>query len=245
VKCIHVNRPVTAYHEEDKGVGRKQLLCWPLLLLLAAQVNAQTEEAKAQGRLALPEITVPLGKTVGDFTFSKGGTLSYRGKSFNPVVQVRAEYIPSFRISMSRDGQLAGAIAEDVDGQNSLYLLDLRTLVATPFQKPRMSSAAQQVFWSPSGRYMLALCAYEGQRFVGADLKTKKVVEGDFLGGRDKRWVITDEPLWEKKSDLLMFTVNETCDPYEERDCDPERVLATYKASLDPATLKITTKKIK
>lgn len=226
-------------------MGRKQLLCLPLLLLLALQANAQAAEAKGQEGLASPEITVPLGKTAGNFTFSKGGALSYQGKSFNPAVQVKAENIQSFRISMSRDGQMAGAIAEDVDGQNSLYLLDLGTLVSTPLQKPGTWSAAQRVFWSPSGQYMLALCAYEGQRFVGATLKTKKVVEGDFLGSGGKRWVITDEPQWDKNSDTLTFTVDETCDPYNEDDCDPERVLATYKASLNPATLKMTTKKIK
>jgi hypothetical protein len=122
--------------------------------------------------------------------------------------------------------------------------LELGTLVSTPLQKPGTWSAAQRVFWSPSGQYMLALCAYEGQRFVGASLKTKKVVEGDFLGREGKRWVITDEPQWNESSDTLTFTVDETCNPYNEDNCDPERVLATYKASLDPATLKITTNKI-
>lgn len=225
-------------------MGRNQLLCLPLLLLLALEANAQAAESKGEEGKVLPEITVPLGKTAGNFTFSKGGTLSYKGKSFNPAVQVKAENIQSFRISLSRDGQMAGAIAEDVDGQNSIYLLDLGTLASTPLQKPGTWSAAQRVFWSPSGKYMLALCEYEGQRFIGAALKTKKVVEGEFLGG-NKRWVITDEPQWDKNSDTLAFTVDETCDPYNEDDCDPERALATYKASLDPATLRIATKKIK
>lgn len=226
-------------------MGRKQLLCLPLLLLLRLQSDAQAAEAKGQEGLALPEITVPLGKTAGNFTFSKGGALSYKGKLFTPSVQVKAENIQSFKISMSRDGQMAGAIAEDVDGQNSAYLLDLGTLFSTPLQKPGTWSAAQRVFWSPSGQYMLTLCAYEGQRFVGATIRTKKVVEGDFLGRGGKRWSIADEPQWDKSSGTLIFTLDETCDPYNEDGCDPERVLATYKASLDPATLEIATKKIK
>jgi hypothetical protein len=226
-------------------VRRQQRLCLPLLLLLVLQAQAQAAEAKEQAVLALPEITVSLGNTVGNFTFSTGGALSYKGKSFNPSVQVKAENIQAFRISMSRDGQMAGAIAEDVDGQNSVYLLDLVALVSTPLQKPGTWSAAQRVFWSPSGHYMLALCAYEGHRFLGITLKTKRVVEGDFLGSGGKRWVITDEPQWDKSSDNLIFTVNENCDPYNENNCDPERVLATYGASLDPATLKTTASKIK
>jgi hypothetical protein len=108
-----------------------------------------------------------------------------------------------------------------------------------------MWSGAQQVFWSPSGRYMLALCSYEGQRFIGVDVQTKTVVEGDFLGPEGKLWAITDEPRWAKGTDTLMFTVNETCSPYDEPDCDPELVLAKYTVSLNPATLKATTQKVK
>lgn len=229
-------------------MGRKQkavLFCLTLLLLLSVQATAQTAETRSQGESPSLELTVPLGKTAGDFTFAKSGVLSYKGKAFNPAVKVRADSIQSFRISLSGNKHWAGAIAEDVDGQNSIYLLELDTLAATPLQQAGMWSGAQQVFWSPSGRYMLALCAYEGQRFIGVDLKTKKVIEGDSLGREGKLWAITDEPRWGKGSDSLTFTVDETCNPYDEADCDPERVLATYSASLDPATLKITTKKIK
>lgn len=216
-----------------------------LILLHSIQATSQAAGPKSQGESPSPELTVPLGKTAGDFTFSKSGILSYKGRAFNPAVKVRADSIQAFRISFSRDKNWAGAIAEDVDGQNSAYLLDLGTLVAVPLQKAGMWSAAYQVFWSPSGEYMLVLCAYEGQRFIGASLSTKTVVEGDFLGSGGKRWVITDEPTWYKGSDALTFTVNETCDPYNEADCDREHVLATYSVSLNPATLKMISKKIR
>lgn len=67
-------------------MGRKQLLCLALLLLLVLQANARAMDAKGQGEeLAVPEITVPLGKTASDFTYSKGGALSYKGKSLSQL----------------------------------------------------------------------------------------------------------------------------------------------------------------
>lgn len=108
-----------------------------------------------------------------------------------------------------------------------------------------MWSAAQKIFWSPSGRYMLTLCAYEGYRFISIDLQTKDIVEGGFLGREGKLWGITDEPHWITGTDVLSFTVAETCNPYNEPNCDAQRVVAKYSISLNPATLKTTGKKIK
>ena len=226
-------------------MGVKQLgsLSCVLWLLLTAQVIAQGTKDDGQGGSATPDLAIPLGKTVSEFTFSQSGTLSYKGKPFNPAVKVKPDSVQSFRISLNKDKERAGAIAEDLDGQNSLYLLELDTHSATPLQKPGTWSAAQQVFWSPSGRYMLALCTYEGQRFIGIDLKTKQVTEGDFLGSEGKLWRISDEPRWAKDADILTFTVEETCSPYDDPNCDPERVLARYSISLDPATLKATAAK--
>ncbi len=212
-----------------------------LLLLFPDFALAQTKQTE-KGE-PVTELTVPVGKTVEGFTFSQSGTLSYKGKAFNPAVKVKVESVQSFRISLRNDKGLAGAIAEDGDGQNSLYALDLDAHSATPLQKAGTWNGAQRVFWSPSGRYMLALCAYEGQRFVGIDLQTKKVVEGDFLGPEGKLWGITDEPRWSKGPESLMFTVAETCSPFDAPDCDAERVIAKYSVSLDPATLKLTTKR--
>jgi hypothetical protein len=219
------------------------LLLLTLLPLVSMQSYAQAK-AGTQGRPVVEELTVLLGKTLDNFAFSQSGLLSYKGKPFNPAVRVKPDSVQSFRISLHQSKGLAGAIAEDADGQNSAYLLDLGTQTATPLQKAGTWSGAQQVFWSPSGRYMLVLCAYEGQRFLGVNLQTKKVVEGDFLGPKGKLWAITDAPWWTKGADTLMFTVNETCSPYDDTPCDPERVLAKYTVSLDPATLKASAQKV-
>jgi len=203
------------------------------LLLLSLRAQAQ-----------VTEVTVPIGKTSDGFSFSTAGALSYKGKPFNPAVQVKAESVQSFRISLRGDKGFAGAIAEDGDGQNSAYLLNLGSQTATPLQKAGTWSAAQQLFWSPSGRYMLALCSSEGQRFIGVNLQTEKVIDGDFLGPKGKLWTLTDTPRWPKGSDKLVFTVNETCNPFDASNCDPEKVLARYTVSLDPATLKTTAQKV-
>src|SRR5215203_676983 len=107
------------------------LLASLLLLSSHAYARAKTE---AQGS-TITELTVPIGKTVDNFTFSKSGLLSYKGKSFSPAIKVRPDWVQTFRIALRRDRGLAGAIAEDGDGQNSVYLLDLGTQTATPLQR--------------------------------------------------------------------------------------------------------------
>ncbi len=217
------------------------LLCW-VGILQRGICQSTTKDAQADPPVAI-EFALPLGNTVSEFTYSKSGTILYKGKKFNPAVTSRPDDVPTFRISLLKERGLAGAIAEDVDGQNRLFLLDLKTSVSTPLQPPGMSSAAQRVFWSPSGRYMLALCTYEGQRFVGVELKSKKVSEGDFLAANGRLWAIKGDPHWDA-ADSLLFTVEETCNPYDEPDCDVERVLATYLVRLDAATLTFTTKNL-
>jgi hypothetical protein len=215
-----------------------------LWLALAGCLLAQAGTAGAKGGSPAVELTVPLGQSVSGFTFSKTGSLTYRGKPFSPAVAVRANSVSAFKIDFRKDNRFAGAISEDGDGQNSAFLLDLSSLVSTPLQQAGKWSAAQKLFWSPSGRYMLALCSYEGQRFISVDLQTKKVVEGDFLGRKETLWGIVDEPRWTERPEALAFTVNETCNAYDGANCDPERVIARYSVSLDPATLKATSRKM-
>lgn len=125
-----------------------------------------------------PEIIVPIEKTEADFTFTGDGRLLYKHKPFQPALKVRTDSIRSFRIALRRDGKFAGAIAEDSDGQNSAFVLDLAEFAAIPLQPAGKWSGAQRIFWSPSGRHMLALCSYEGQRFVGVDLEAREVSDG-------------------------------------------------------------------
>jgi hypothetical protein len=185
-------------------------------------------------------LVVPLGQTVSGFTFSKEGVLTYKGKPFEPAVQASPDSVQKFRISLNREKRLAGAISEDVDGLSRLFLLDLADRSSIHLPEGVEWTGAQKIFWSPSGRYLLAFFFYEEQFFVRIDLRTKEVKQGDVLN----RWTLTSEPRWAKGTEALRFTVNETCSPLEDDKCNPERVLARYSVSLDPATLKTTSRKL-
>jgi hypothetical protein len=185
-------------------------------------------------------IRVPVGKTAGDFTYLKDGTLVFKNGPFSPPVKMSPDSVQSFKISIRKDAAFAGAIAEDSDGMNDAFLLDLTSYTSTPMQEVTQHSAAQQIFWSPSGRYMLALCAYEGQRFISVDLYARKVVEGDFLGSEGNIGTIAGDPTWVKGSDVLTFAIKETCNVYDNPDCDREKVLGTYTVALDAKTLAMT-----
>ncbi len=202
----------------------------------------------AQGTDA-DEFTVGLGKTVNGFNFSRKGALTYNGKRFTPALTVNVKNITEFKISMLEQKKWAGAIAVDGDGQNTLFFLDLAKMTSTPMQKRGSWNAAQKIYWSPSQKYMVALCAYEGESFVRIDTKTKSVrdvgVSYTEPGNNYETMLrITDEPRWSGNKDILVFNVNKYCNPYEgncgEGNRNVNRVLARYKISLNIATLKMT-----
>lgn len=183
------------------------------------------------------EVIVPIGRTEGGFTFTSDGSLLYHQKQFQPAFTVRTDSVRSFRISLRDDGKFAGAIAEDSDGQNSAFVLDLTGLSAIPLQPAGKWSGVQRVFWSPSGKHLVALCSYEGQRLMGVNLESRKVSDGEFLGGSGHLGVIEDEPSWYREEDVLLFILAETCDPYDAPECDASKVLARYLVMVDPETL--------
>ncbi|MHA2642999.1 MAG: hypothetical protein V2G41_10170 [bacterium JZ-2024 1] len=208
--------------------------------------RAQGDEARLLAPEAVPEIVefeVPRGRTVNGFTFTREGILTYSGRRFSPNV---AGFGGEERVAISflRSRGLAGAILMDPDGQNRSFLLDVNTMSSTPSSDGW--DAAQKIFWSPSRRYMVVFCSYEGERFIRVDLNTKQVLWGDFLGSGDKTWEIRNNPRWLGDSDVLVFNVEEYCDPYGFSDtCVDEPTPVIYEVHLDAATLKLSARRIR
>ncbi len=188
------------------------------------------------------EFEVPLGKTVNSLTYAQSGNLMYQEKTFRPSVTANINDVQKFKISILKSKNLAAVIAEDLDNKHKLFLIDLSkgTSIQIP---PEGISAAVKIYWSPSQRYMVALCSYEGEWFISIDLNTKKIINGDFLGVPNKIWRIKDKPRWIGTSDMLGFTVDEICNYYDNPDCG-DKVLATYEIRLDAATLKIQSRQV-
>jgi hypothetical protein len=113
-------------------------------------------------------------------------------------------------------------------------------------ERPGTVSAAQRVFWSPSQKYVVVLCAYEGERFISIDLTTKRLLDGNLMGHDGKMWHVSDEPRWIPDTDVLVFGVNEHCNPYQDRACTDQRmnvVLGRLEVRLDASTLRLTPKR--
>lgn len=186
---------------------------------------------------------VPLGKTVNGFNYSRIGQLTFNGKHFAPNIKATIANVPKFKISMLDEKNIAAAIALDIDGQNFLFLLDLSSMTATPFQTTDSWNAAQEIYWSPSTKYMVALCAYEGESFVSINTVSKRIVKmGNLKPGNnyETRWIVDNEPKWDGNKDILVFNVAEYCNPYE-AECgeNADKVLSKFKVNLDASTLKI------
>jgi hypothetical protein len=172
----------------------------------------------------------------------------YKGADFSPPVAAATASTQHFEISHLPRRRMAGAIGWDEDGQHTLYLLRLADHSAVSFQRGNVPYvAAVRTFWSPSGRYLLALCSYEGQPFVQANLDSGAIQEGSLLGppGKPRRvWQIEGEPRWVGNTNVLGFTVDESCDPYQPDDDDAGckgasagRVPAVRQVDLDASTL--------
>jgi hypothetical protein len=191
------------------------------------------------------EFDVLRGKTLNEFTYSVSGDLLYKHKPFVPAVTGTKD-MARFNISIGPNHSLAAAIGKDVDGQDTLYLLKLNVHAAISFQQGSAKWVAPiRTFWSPSGKYLVALCAYEGQRFVRAEIKTGAIAEGEFLspGDRKRTWWVQNDPRWNGGTDVLYFTVNEGCNPFEDA-CGQDavnsgKVLRTHSIALDAETLAV------
>ncbi len=208
------------------------------------------KQEKSEGRTKInnrilneQKFELPLLNSINGFKYSKSGELTFHGKSFSPKVKATTEYVPLFKISMLPEKNIAGAIAMDQDGQNFLFLLDLNSMSATPLQPYESWNAAQEIFWSPSTKYMLALCAYEGQSFISIDLDTKAIKKmGSLKPGKNHEtmWVVDNTPKWDGENDILVFNIAEYCNPYV-ADCNNEinKKIATFKVNLDASNLNI------
>lgn len=208
----------------------------------SAPIQNNTAQNKGTAR-EIVEFDIPLGSTVNDFTYTSSGDLLYQQKPFSPKVSVSPNDVSAFKISFLKSRNMSAAISIDGDGHNKLFLLDMSNYSSTAMQEPDMASAAQKVFWSPSQKYMVALCSYEGERFIGINLSTKRLTEGDFLGPSDKMWRISNDPYWLENTDVLVFNVTEHCNPYDDANCNSSKVLAAYEIRLDPASIKYSSKR--
>jgi hypothetical protein len=217
-----------------------------LLSFCAYAIVALATDMPPDSKPALTVFDVPIGSTVQAFTFSKSGELLYKAKPFVPPVLERKD-TKSFHIQLVPSRNLAAATGKDIDGQNTLYLLKLNVAASIPFQRGWVKWVAPwNTYWSPSGKYLIALCAYEGERFLRAAIKSGEVVDGPFLTSPDKKrsWSVHGEPQWVGNTDVLALSVDERCDALND-GCgsdDPkviDKVLGRHKVLLDAETLSL------
>lgn len=184
---------------------------------------------------------LPAESSAQGFSY-KGNKLIYQGRNLYQLKAAQPGYLqrqyPKFKISLLKNRGLAAAIALDEDGQNLALLLDLNNFTATPVGQDWVTP---EIYWSPAGNYLLFLRSYEGERFIGIDLNTKRVRTGNFMGTKGKAWHIDNEPRWASENSLA-FRVKESCNPYDDSatNCNQSnfnKVLAVRDVWLDAATL--------
>ena len=218
-------------------MAQRTFLTVAALVLVTFNIFGQRVGRYADGYPAVEDVVLAKGSAAGSFAFSAAGDLTYDGRPFSPPVHLNyPDNYTAFRISVlhGKNEGLATAIARNIDGKDSLYLLDLRKGTAREFG----GNASIELFFERSGRYVVVHYQYEGSSLASIDLESKQQVAHAELAPDDRGrfWIIKDGPAW--NDDALAVAVNETCNPYEE-NCNIEQVLARYTVLIHPATLRI------
>lgn len=172
------------------------------------------------------------GETKDDLTYNQKGYLLYKNKPFVNSIKLEIQEIPKVDISLNEAKGVASAVGLDIDGKNELYFLDLVTLKSIKIGV----CPSSKVFWTPSSKYMVALCSSDFQWFVRIDLATKKTNNVELIPEGKKMLIIQSEPQWVSDNDTLSFIVAKTCNPYEDRTCTGNKInkiISRYNVLLD------------
>lgn len=208
---------------------KKYLIPVLVLVFSVASVYSQTT------------FSVPRGRTVRGFTFTRDGVLKYKGKEFSPPVKVIEQY-EKFEISYLPEKGLAGAIAND-GGENDFVLLDLRKAASIEVEG---ISAPNKMFWSPSRKFLVVYSEYESAGLSSINLATLKVRQNENWFPETDLWVLKNTPRWIGKSDVLAFKVVTGCDPTADpsNPCGGKKDKPIfYDVQVNAATLKIKSKR--
>jgi hypothetical protein len=181
------------------------------------------------------------------FIFNRNGFLTYCGLDFTPSIfaaSYSSEFVVSFR-SFNPVMALAWPKQNPSDS-TPVFLLNGKNLSSRKIIAGL--SGVSKAFWSPSHKYALILCDSKGQRFVLVNAATGTTSKGITLkNGRNLLYLTPlyngDNGLfWTDKDNRVILTVKEVCNPYEDRGCDPNHVLAKYRINFDVAAMRLSTK---
>jgi hypothetical protein len=185
---------------------------------------------------------VPVGKSINKFKYTNEGELLYNEKSFTPKIITFVNSVELYKISTSKVNNNAGAIGMDIDGQNLCYFLDLDNMTSTSLTEN--TYYFQEMYWSPSSKYLITFCTYEGQSLcISINSKSKKITIKNLKQDNDFNtfWEVDNKPEWEKEKDILQFRVAEYYNPFSSNynNEDLGKVLGKYNVKLDAKTLNI------
>lgn len=223
-------------------------ISYEVIAAKSVEITAQTLDTKSVKLIQRPvamiqEFDVPLGKAINGFTYTNKGELMYQGRQFTPRVLASPESVPKFHMSMVKNKKIAGAIAWDMDGQSYVQQLDLASMTATPHKG---WDASYKMYWSPSYRYLVTLCYYEGSSIMSINTRTKKSDSiSDFTPDlQGIMWRIEGEPKWDGQNDILIFDIDVDVSLYGDYVEPPKGALGRYRVFLDAVTMKFLKVKI-
>jgi len=164
-------------------------------------------DAELKGAPVETEV-ISLGQSWRGWTYEKRDA-TYAGfakanKKLDRLVRFYASETPKIKIFSQGQSNWIAVVGLDVDGKETAYYVDQSTgkVLYTP-------NEVKDVFWSPSGRYIVSLCGGEVDYFALLDTETGQYFTGNAIEDKSGSYYVRSAPLWPKSEDFFVATMEQ------------------------------------
>ena len=161
--------------------------------------------------LEVETTNISIGGTHGDWQYTRENDyalLRHESIRFDLLLRFLAYDTPSVDVYWTGGSSWHVVIGQDIDGKESSYFVNLESGEAFYSRND-----AREIFWSPSGQYIVSLCGGEVDYFEIFDTETELFNRTDGLQNDDRLIFVDSVPQWAQGEDFFLIRVSETTNP--------------------------------
>ncbi len=184
--------------------------------------------------LPSPEVnekTLRLGENWGEWKYSKDGKkyaiLVPKNKKLESLIRFPQYDTPQVKIYAQNKSDWIAAVGQDIDGKESTYYINEKTGKVV-FAR----DDAKDIFWSPSGRYIVTLGGGEVDFFSIFDTQTGRYERGESIQTSSGLFYVKNAPMWDSHEEYFSITL-------EKVSKDRMDILDTFTARVNLPSLSI------
>lgn len=187
----------TIYHEffAQPGVGVEH------------QARAVNVDAEIQGAPVETEV-IAIGQKWRGWTYNKTdanyASFIPPNKQYDRLIRFPAANTPQIKIFSQKASNWIAVIGLDLDGKESIHYINQSTGKVLYSRND-----AKDVFWSPSGRYIVTLCGGEVDYFALLDTKTGQYFTGNAIEDKRGSYYVRSDLSWPKNEAFFVATIEQ------------------------------------